>query len=79
MLTNADLLRLSEPLEAVYADTGTSLLINAAGFFDDIKGSTPDEWRMRMLAQIGRLMDESIEIIAAATGVAPDMLYSASY
>lgn len=77
MLTNADLLRLSEPLEAVYADTGTSLLINAAGFFDDIKGITPDEWRMRMLAQIGRLTDESIEIIAAATGVAPDMLKKA--
>ena len=77
MLTNADLLRLAEPLEAVYADTGTSLLINAAGFFDDIKGSTPDEWRMRMLAQIGRLTDESIEIIASATGVAPDMLKKA--
>lgn len=77
MLTNADLLRLSEPLEAVYADAGTSLLINAAGFFDDIKGSTPDEWRMRMLAQIGRLTDESIEIIASATGVAPDMLKKA--
>lgn len=77
MLTNADLLRLSEPLEAVYADTGTSLLINAAGFFDDIKDITPDEWRLRMLAQIGRLTDESIEIIAAATGVAPDMLKKA--
>lgn len=77
MLTNADLLRLSEPLEAVYADAGTSLLINAAGFFDDIKGITPDEWRMRMLAQIGRLTDESIEIIASATGVAPDMLKKA--
>lgn len=77
MLTNADLLRLSEPLEAVYADTGTSLLINAAGFFDDIKDITPEEWRLRMLAQIGRLTDESIEIIAAATGVAPDMLKKA--
>lgn len=77
MLTNADLLRLAEPLEAVYADAGTSLLINAAGFFDDIKGITPDEWRMRMLAQIGRLTDESIEIIASATGVAPDMLKKA--
>lgn len=77
MLTNADLLRLSEPLEAVYADTGTSLLINAAGFFDDIKDITPEEWRLRMLAQIGRLTDESIEIIAAATGVAPEMLKKA--
>lgn len=75
MLTQAQLLRLSEPLEDVYISAAEKTLVNTASFFDGVdKDMTPNEWRLRMLSQINKLSDETIRIIAAETGVAPELL-----
>ena len=61
---------LSEPLVKVYEQLTDELLINIARHFNvNDKASGTLEWQYTKLAEIGKLTDESINIIAKSTGL----------
>lgn len=63
-----DILRISEPIEKMYMDCVSQLIINLSGHFD-VNDVTPTaEWETKKLSELGALTNESIEIIAANTG-----------
>ena len=63
-----DILRIAEPIEKMYMDCVSQLIINLSGHFD-INDVTPTaEWETKKLSELGALTNESIEIIAANTG-----------
>ena len=68
MLTPNEVLILSEPVEQMYADCASQLLINIARHFTMDGLSTAQEWRIRRLAEMGQLTRECVRIIARTTG-----------
>lgn len=68
MITNNDMLRLSEPVEQMYMDCTSQLIINLCRHFKDGKDLPTTQWEMQKLAELDAVTQESIEIIAANTG-----------
>lgn len=75
-MTRNDVLKISEPIETMYADCQAQLLINISKHFAG--GYMPTaEWEAKMLSEMGALTRESVEIIAANTGQAPEAIRKA--
>ena len=67
-LTKAQALALSEPVEEMYMNCTSQLIINICKHFETGKGLATQAWEAQKLAEMGQLTDETIEIIAANTG-----------
>lgn len=67
-------LRLSEPLAEMYREVTSLLIINIARHFKDGSGIGTREWQIKKLSELGTLTEESIKIIAAATGRKNDVI-----
>lgn len=76
-MTQNEVLRISEPVEKLYMDCASQLLINLCGHFKTDKALASREWEIKKLSELGALTEESIEIIAANTGVAPEQIKNA--
>lgn len=76
-MTPNDVLRISEPIEKLYMDCSSQLLINLCRHFRDGKALASRDWEIKKLSELGRLTAESIEIIAANTGIAPEEIKNA--
>ena len=68
MLTPNQVLELSEPVEQMYMDCSSQLIINIAFHFQTGRGLSTQDWQMRKLAELGQLNRESIAIISQSTG-----------
>ena len=76
-LTPADILRISEPVEAIYSRTVDELLINIARHFN-VKGwERTRYWEIKKLAEMGALTEESVQIIVKNTKMLPDEIRAA--
>lgn len=67
-ITNKDILRISEPVERMYSDCTSQLLVNLCGHFKNGKFLPTGQWELEKLSELGELTQESIVIIANATG-----------
>ena len=76
-MTPNDVLRISEPIEKLYMDCSSQLLINLCRHFRDGKALASRDWEIKKLSELGQLTAESIEIIAANTGIAPEEIKNA--
>ena len=63
-----DILRIAEPIEKMYMDCVSQLIINLSSHFATDKALGTREWETKKLSELGALTNESIEIIAANTG-----------
>jgi len=68
MLTPNQVLKLSEPVEKMYIDCVSQLIINIASHFKNGRGLETQEWQIKKLSELGQLTRESAEIIAKNTG-----------
>lgn len=73
-LTNRQLLLLTEPLEAMYSDCVSRLIINLARHLK--AGNNAANYEIRKLSELGAVTDESIAIIAKVTGDKADVIKS---
>ena len=73
-LTQADILRISEPVEEMYMNCTSQLIINISEHFKTGKGLATQAWQAQKLSEMGQLTDEAIEIIAANTGQKADVI-----
>lgn len=76
-LTPNDILRISEPVEQMYMDCTSQLLINLSKHFKSNTALSTREYETQKLSELGELTNESIEIIAANTGRAPEEIKKA--
>lgn len=76
-LTPADILRISEPVEAIYTRTVDELLINIAKHFKISGWERTRYWEIKKLAEMGALTEESVQIIAKNTGMLPGEIRTA--
>ena len=67
-MTDLEVLRLSEPVEKMYLDCTSQLIINLCKHLKGGKKLSTTNWRVKKLSELGALTEESIEIIAANTG-----------
>ena len=74
MLTKLDLLRLGEPLEAVYMRISSQIIINIARHLRAGVFMSSDRWRLQKLSELSAVSDETMEIIAANTGRNPEII-----
>jgi hypothetical protein len=68
----ADILKISEPVEAIYERTVDELLINIARHFKISGWERTRYWEIKKLSEMGALTEESVQIIAKNTGMLPD-------
>ncbi len=75
MGVQADVLKYGEPITKAYLDLESDLINNIARKLADFgNASTPaSEWQIKKLAQLGKLNQENIRIIAEATGRVPEL------
>lgn len=71
-LTPTDILKISEPVEAIYQRTVDELLINIAHHFKITGWERTRYWEIKKLSEMGALTKESAEIIAKNTGMLPE-------
>lgn len=76
-LTPADILRISEPVEAIYNRTVDELLINIAKHFKISGWERTRYWEIKKLSEMGALTEESVRIIAKNTGKLPEEIRAA--
>lgn len=76
-LTPADILKISEPVEAIYTRTVDELLINIAKHFKISGWERTRYWEIKKLSEMGALTEESVQIIAKNTGMLPDEIRTA--
>lgn len=76
-LTPNDVLRISEPVEQMYMDCTSQLIINVSKHFATDKALETREWETKKLSELGQLTNESVEIIAANTGKSPEAIRKA--
>ena len=67
-LTPNDFLKIAEPLEQIYTNAVSALLINIARHFRDEKTTPIADWEIQKLAELGAVTRESAQIIADITG-----------
>ena len=70
-LTPTDILKISEPIEAIYQRTVDDLLVNIARHFNISGWERTRYWEIKKLSEMGALTKESAAIIAKNTGMAP--------
>lgn len=73
----ADILRISEPVEAIYERTVDELLINIARHFTVSGWERTRYWEIKKLSEMGALTEESARIIAQNTGKLPEEIEAA--
>ena len=73
----ADILRISEPVEAIYTRTVDELLVNIAKHFKISGWERTRYWEIKKLSEMGALTEESVQIIASNTGMLPDEIRGA--
>ena len=78
-LTKAQALALSEPVEKMYMDCASQLIINISKHFATGRGLSTQAWEAQKLAEMGQLTDEAIEIIAMNTGQKAEAVRKALY
>lgn len=78
-LTKAQALALSEPVEKMYMDCASQLIINISKHFATGRGLATQAWEAQKLAEMGQLTDEAIEIIAVNTGQKAEEVRKALY
>jgi hypothetical protein len=76
-LTPADILKISEPVEAIYERTVDELLINIARHFKVGGAERTRYWEIKKLSEMGALTEESVRIIAKNTGMLPEEIRKA--
>lgn len=76
-LTPSDILKLSEPIEQVYSNIVDALLVNIAKHLEGGEKLSSQQWEIWKLAEMGRLTQESIDIIAELTGQNPELIREA--
>ena len=76
-LTPQDILRISEPVERIYARTVDELLINIAKHFRISGWVRTRYWEIKKLSELGALTKESAAIIAKNTGKLPEEIEKA--
>lgn len=74
MITLLDLLRLADPIERMYMNTSSQVLINLYRHLGSGKRLPTDEWRIKKLSELNSITNETMEIIAANTGRLPQEL-----
>lgn len=77
MLKPTDILKITEPVELMYMDCTSQLLINLSRHFSTDTALETTAWETKKLSELGALTEESIEIIAANTGKAPEAIQKA--
>ena len=70
-ITNNDVLVISEPVEKMYTDCTSQLIINLAKHLGSDKELATAQWEIQKLSELDAITDESIQIIAINTGKAP--------
>lgn len=73
----ADILRISEPVEAIYTRTVDELLVNIARHFTVSGWERTRYWEIKKLSEMGALTEESARIIAANTKMLPEEIEAA--
>ena len=76
-ITQQQILALSEPVEQIYSNVVDALLVNLAKHLKGGGTLTTEQWEMQKLSELGQLTQESIEIIANLTGLAPEEIEKA--
>lgn len=76
-ITQKDILRISEPVEKMYMDCTSALIINLSGHFKTGKALSTQEWEIQKLSELGALTDESIKIISFYSGQSPEVIRQA--
>ena len=76
-LTPLDILRISEPVERIYARTVDELLVNIAKHFRISGWERTRYWEIKKLSEMGALTKESAAIIAKNTGKLPEEIEKA--
>lgn len=76
-ITPTQILRISEPVERMYNDCTSQLLINLCAHFASGKEMELAEWEMKKMSELGTLTQESVAIIARNTGQSPEAIYKA--
>ena len=76
-ITQQQILALSEPVEQIYSNVVDALLVNLAKHLKGGGTLTTEQWEMQKLSEMGQLTQESIEIIANLTGLAPEEIEKA--
>ena len=67
-LTPEEILRISEPVEQIYSNVVDALLINLAKHLKGGQSLSTEQWEIQKLSELGKLSEESIEIISQLTG-----------
>lgn len=75
MITQNDILRISEPVEQMYMDCTSQLIINLCSHFK--VGSDTTNWEIQKLSELDAVTQESIKIIAANTGQSEEVIRQA--
>lgn len=68
MITNRQALELAEPVEKMYMDVTSRLIVNIAKHFATDRGLSTRDWEIKKLSELGQLQRESVRIIAQTTG-----------
>lgn len=76
-LTPAEILAISEPIEAIYQRTVDELLINIAHHFNISGWERTRYWEIKKLSEMGALTKESAQIIAQNTKMLPEEIEKA--
>lgn len=74
MAIKFDPAKLAEPLQKVYQDVTDQVLENIAKHFNTGKALSTQQWQIKKLAELGQVRDETIRIIAKATGQNEEMI-----
>lgn len=72
-----DILTISEPVEQMYMDCQSQLIINICKHFKGDDLTPTAQWEFQKLSELDAVTKESIEIIAANTGKAPEVIEKA--
>lgn len=76
-LTPEEILRISEPVEQIYSNVVDALLVNLAKHLKGGQSLSTEQWEIQKLSELGKLSEESIEIIAELTGMTPEQVKQA--
>lgn len=76
-LTPEEILRISEPVEQIYSNVVDALLVNLAKHLKGGQALSTEQWETQKLSELGKLSEESIEIISQLTGMTPEQVQQA--
>ncbi|MFQ7281116.1 MAG: phage minor capsid protein, partial [Christensenellales bacterium] len=76
-LTPEEILRISEPVEQIYSNVVDALLVNLAKHLKGGQALSTEQWEIQKLSELGKLSEESIEIISQLTGMTQEQVKQA--